>query len=474
MNFAIVSGIRVHTTRFGVGTIVRGTHSGAIVSIDRLNGLEVNVPLAEIASVVEQGSGDAQAPEASPPGCAECSTGTPTANETRADASASQEQIVARHSIEALRFGIVPERSIGDVTVGYDELEQWVASQLPSATARPRVCQVHGPFGSGKSHTMAAIRHIAKQRGFVTAHVEVDGSSITLSDPAALLRQLWLTVSADNLDSCTPLVELNLRAVRRGRGKAAVALSRFDRVRSNLLTVDTLQRTDCVDRHAEMMEGLLGCGDEVTAIEAKRRITADTWAWSRTANYADFPVEPKRLIGLRTTDRGSDFADCLLGYSVLARAAGFEGLVITIDEFEVEMATLTSAGLLRLTDVIKALRDSFGSQKPQNTCPIAVFVATVGQQGQLSDVIVDVLVSATDGAQFPLANWSPDAHRSLAKRLFALYCRAYKIEAPLDAALSASICASLDGADVEGSGIIRAYIKRYVSELDALYGPTAA
>lgn len=475
-------GLRVETARFGPGTVVRATRAGAVVALDRMGRLEVDVPIEQLTAIVPAPS-SAVATSTAPA----TTSYTPASDRSagRASASASEaepsmgalneSQLIARRSVEALRFGIVPTHSIGDVTLGFPELERWVLKQLPtSAGDSPSVCEVCGPFGTGKSHTMAAIRHIATAQGFVTAHVEVDATSVSLSDPASVLKQLWRTLSSKDLESPTPLVDLNLRALERGRAQAVSALSTYERVCSNLLTVGALKKMGAVDRHSENLEILLACGDEKTASEVKGEILADPAADTIWGSYGDFPVDPKRLIGLRTDDRPNDFVECLLGYAVLARLAGFKGLVVTIDEFEVEAANLTRQKIDRLKGVIGALDRWLSGRGPAKTGPLSIFVATVGQEGHLGDAIVDVLVTNTGGDRHPLKPWSRAAHRQLAERIFALYCQAYGLQKPFDAELATEVQENLDESEVEGSGLIRAFIKRYVAELDAAHGPVAA
>ncbi|WP_373059901.1 BREX system ATP-binding domain-containing protein [Gemmatimonas sp.] len=476
MAFTPAPGLRVHTSKFGSGTVVRLTRTGAVVALDRMARLEVDVPLDQLAEVDDGGVANKASP--TPPSSVGTSYSSAAAAsfESRMEPVAALDEVGfrARRSVEALRFGIVPTHSVGDVTLGYEELEHWVSQQLPTAArSRPTVSEICGPFGTGKSHTMAAIRHIAESRGFVTAHVEVDGNSISLSDPASVLRQLWRTLAAPGLESPTPLVDLNVRAIERGRSLAVAALARFERVRSNLLTIATLKRSNCIDKHGETMELLLSCGDEVTAIDAKRMMIPDASGGAIWGGYAEFVIEPKRLIGLRTDDRPDDFVECLVGYSVLARLAGFEGLVVTIDEFEVEAASLSYQRIERLKGVISALSTWFGGSGPQKTGPLSVFIATVGQEGHIGDSIVDILISNSNGAQHPLSPWSRSAHRQLAEKIFALYCHAYSLTCEFDASLAIRVQTLLDSADVEGSGMIRAFIKRYLAELDTAYGPGA-
>ncbi len=531
MSFTPVPGMRVRTANYGLGTVVRATRAGAVVTLDRMGKLGIELPLSQLSPLdpvvhaappvppapvsapsipAVNGHHDPAPPPVDEPArpvpppvveqlesegntAAGASSAADAEADIEADAEADEREVSgepesaqlpafndaivevdlgARRSVEALRFGVVPTESISEVTVGYQALERWVARQLPGGEReRPSVSEVFGPFGTGKSHTMAAIRHIASARGFATAYVEVDGKGITLSDPASVLASLWRTIAAQDLESATPLLDLNLRALEKGRSLAIGALDKFERVQANLLTIDTLKRTSCIDQHGEQMELILACDDLATAIEARRTMAPDVSPrvpWGRGAEY---PLTPMRLIGKEVFDRPDDFVECLIGYSALAKLAGYKGLVVTIDEFEVESAQLTRKQLERLEDVITTLGIWFGGRGKQKTGPLALFIATVGEEGHLGDEVVEMLVRKTSGDQYPLKKWTRAAHKKLAERIFNLYRRAYSIDGEFDESLASTVQDRLDEADLEGSGMVRAFIKGYVAELDATFGP---
>src|SRR5690606_6763301 len=96
---------------------------------------------------------------------------------------------------EALRFGLVPHAHLEELTIGIAQLDAWVTSRLPHTNGgAPKVSEVCGPFGTGKSHMMAVVRHAASKNNYLTARVEIDGQNVTLSDPERLLYALWSTL----------------------------------------------------------------------------------------------------------------------------------------------------------------------------------------------------------------------------------------------------------------------------------------
>jgi hypothetical protein len=79
-------------------------------------------------------------------------------------------------SLEALRFGLAPRAHIKELTIGYDELESWTHQYLPHKKDNGlKISKIRGDFGEGKSHSLQVIRDIAKEQGYLTSWIEVDG-----------------------------------------------------------------------------------------------------------------------------------------------------------------------------------------------------------------------------------------------------------------------------------------------------------
>lgn len=470
-------GARIETKRFGFGRVVRYTTSGVVVALDKLGGLELEILPSETIASTESTNGRSTTvarPErqAVPP----VSADPVAALLQRALASMGDEsepvidveRLNARRSIEALRFGIVPSKSIQAITVGFDELRTWVLRQLPSERGSPRVSEVSGRFGTGKSHTMAAIRHIAEAEGFAHAQVEVDGNEVSLSDPAGVLRQLWKTLSAKDLHSNTPLVELMVRAASKGATRARHALERYPRVQSNLLLLDNLADRLALDAHSENLELLLACSDELSGVTLGMQIANDPRMLGSRWQHSDVPTTPKVIIGRKIEERPDDFVNCLLGYAVVCRLAGYKGLVITIDEFEVEY-NLDRKKRERLQAVLDRLSERLSDDDDTGDAPLSLIIATVGQDGEDGDKFVDALVDSTGGERHVLDDWEDELQLEVAERIAGVYSTAYASPIPYDQDAAAQVLENLEAAD--GSSVIRAFIKRYVAHLDWTYGP---
>lgn len=63
----------------------------------------------------------------------------------------------------------------------------------------------------------------------------------------------------------------------------------------------------------------------------------------------------KRMIGNTVVDRPYDFVGSLAGNAIIAQLAGLRGLVVTIDEFEVEQSQLALSRLYRVQQLLTAI-----------------------------------------------------------------------------------------------------------------------
>jgi len=216
------------------------------------------------------------------------------------------------------------------------------------------------------------------------------------------------------------------------------------------------------------MEAILSGSNEITASSLKTDISRDLWGQG-----FDAYIHPKRLVGSTRRERGRDFIESLLGYATLARLAGYKGLVVTMDEFEVELVSLTSARLEDVVDVVAELARYLTGKDAGVHAPLTVVIATTAEDGH-GDRIVERLRIQTDGAFLGLEPLSPGQHNALANKIDTLYRSAYDVGGSRDTDVMRTVVDSLDNTDVEASGKIRAFIKRYVFELDSRLGPSQA
>jgi hypothetical protein len=234
-------------------------------------------------------------------------------------------------------------------------------------------------------------------------------------------------------------------------------------VRDNYSTARLLVREHLIDNSGYALDAIMASSKEFTASEVTARIRRDV------AGSA-YDVNVRRMIGQSVKDRPYDFVEAWIGYALLAKAAGYAGLAITVDEFEVEHF-LSGAKLQRVRDLVDVLVRYFTGELGYRQSPLAVFFATVGEDGHRGDRIVDLLVEAGHGDYHMLSPWSPLDRVELARRIHLLYCEAYDLHGQFLADIACEVERHLDASAEADGGVIRAFIKAYVAALDSLHGP---
>ncbi len=355
-------------------------------------------------------------------------------------------------ALEAMRFGLVPEEFLDTATLGFDELSQWVERYLPHRRERTTVCEVSGPFGTGKSHTMAVVRRIAARNGYAVARVEVDGSRISLSDPASLLYALWSSLQVEGRRSSTPLTDLYVKAIER-HGGYPPGLGSFPSIRNVYDLVRYLLSSGMLEEHRTDIDAFVSSSKTVSATSLKSRLK---WPLKALISYS--PV----------SQRPYDFVKSLTGHALLARLAGCRGLVVTVDEFEVEH--LGQWG--RTGHLVKTLEKYLQGTLAPPEDPLSIFVATVGQEGEETDPAVDRLVRASAGSVWRLRRFGVEEQLGHAMDLFELYAAAYGIDERPSWEVEQTLrqCV-MDLAATDESGGPRSFIKSAIGLYDHTYGP---
>jgi hypothetical protein len=363
-----------------------------------------------------------------------------------------------RAVLDALRFGLVPLAAAKGLTIGYDAFAAWAIKQLPDPSG-VRLAAVSGPFGAGKSHAMALMRQMARERGALTAHVEIDGREVTLADPAAILRALWPTLDGPRIERAHSLLALHLGA-KADRLRGAIAAGPvIDRVRDNHSLVRRLRDADALDHFADDLDAVMGSAHAPTASSVQQRIVKH-FSQSHSIAKSDIVVRP--MIGQKVEDRPTDFVAALVGYARLAEAAGWTGLLVTIDEFEIHGLS-TPAAAQRAVKVLATLARLKTNQLGLLPAPLSVVFATIDDGGnEVASRLAKLIVGSGEEARWALPEIEADGRRELACRVSRLHAEVYGGSGVLDDATLRTAEAAVSGA----GETIRPFLKRIVWDLD--------
>lgn len=386
----------------------------------------------------------------------------------------------ALHDIDALRFGLVPIESIYGLTLGLEPLRKFALETLPYKSKKPcsRVNVIIGEWGEGKSHAMSVIRKVAYDDGYVVACVDVDGKDVSLSNPKTVLYPILTSLKGKGLSISSPMFDLFKKASSNGhtiindvRGSARMA--RLFGAYQSLSRRGLLEDTDY------LLDMVLTASGEMTATDIKREIVSIT----KDRNDQYLPIVP--LIGARVDERGIDFVGALVGASLLTKMAGYKGLIITVDEYEVENRFLTTKARDREEGVLEILMNYFANPECQNSeSPLSVYFATVSQNDDevASEDIRDLnrylmeLSSKSGGKKLrliPFTRWDPQNEDliALVRTIHYIYCYSYSHNPISDNRMMEMVTAAMARRNLMDSGAIRKIIKTIVFVMDEYYGP---
>jgi hypothetical protein len=472
MNALIRPGAMVRCKSLGDGLVTRVSGTTVTVSLVQLEGLSVSIPVSEV-ELIKAAPPPKPAPQpilltrpAKAPGKLATCEATPAEMEPAMPRPTTDPPAPprGRTAIEALRFGLVPKAAIEELTIDYVRLADWVRAQLPAA-GRLAVSEVCGPFGTGKSHTMAVIRHVAGEAGYLTAKVEIDGHRVSLSDPKSLLAHMWPTLEGRNFKSPTPLIDMYRRAIERGCPPPTVVPPgdhRYDRIKLSYTTIAHVLRRGHLDSFASEIESVLCCDGEHTANDVSYRLT-------RVPNIDMGQILLRAIIGQGVRDRPYDFVEAIIGTAIVSKLAGFAGIVLTIDEFEIE-DSLTTQRKERVTALLDALEDGLRGKFGHPNAPLGLFFASVDAEGHIGDEVIQQLIQHTNGSRYTLASWPDSRLRELATCISSLYAETYPTRIPITDG-PAPTTVKRDNSAALSDDVIRAFIKRCVAGLDVAHGP---
>lgn len=97
-----------------------------------------------------------------------------------------------RLTLECLRQGLPPAGRLEAWTVGLDDVRTRLGAAIEDASQRRRgsILVVEGDYGHGKSHVGRWAREIALKRNLAVMEIDLDGLSLSLTNPGQLLARL--------------------------------------------------------------------------------------------------------------------------------------------------------------------------------------------------------------------------------------------------------------------------------------------
>lgn len=331
-----------------------------------------------------------------------------------------QSIIEARQGVLALRLGQPLEAHVRRLSAGTERIEADMARIVSRAIGGDAgAVLVEGEWGSGKTHLLALLRAIASDEGMASSALILDGRSVRLSDPMALMSRIlgsfrkpdeaaprgfreWLPTLRKNSASWRPKTpgEKMLASAIRTIPENALADAEALQVLEDYFTLD-LSKSQAQDKFRQLKYRYRG----------------------RLPSMKAHPVSER-------TDR---FCELLQAWAVCALRVDAKGLLVIFDELDVEYACAagwTAADVTqraRRAQLLSALARLVVSAKPLPL--IVAFGSAPGNAGLAGDedAVLDVQRRLGNAGLRTISAVQPDLEetRDLVMRVLALYEQAY-------------------------------------------------
>ncbi len=321
---------------FGRGQIVELRNAAREAAVRFDNGIRAVVPV-NLLSVLKAAGTPAPAPR--PPVL-------PRAEVARTPEQ--EQQFAARRTIEALRYGVVPQPRIRELSAGL-ESERASLQRAFDEVARGGgdVRVVLGEYGTGKSHFFELAAQEALARNFLVATASLDVREVPPNRPQriynALIHNLRYPDSPET-GTLTPLFDRLL-----GLPEYTVLMEKLQAtIFGAVLHNYSLMRNEPGEALNLLLDWVAG---EKVYISAVRGAVA--------VKSKEFPIPALSLM----TTSADQYCYLLSGWGWLARQAGYAGLAVLLDESE-HYSLLNVRGQERADNFFKGLMYTALSAQP--------------------------------------------------------------------------------------------------------------
>ena len=330
-------------------------------------------------------------------------------------------QTRARKGVIALRLGQILEPLALQLSVGTDDAQEVLKSALKRALGgKPTFVLVEGAWGGGKTHAMTLLQALARQEKVATCGAVMDGIAASLAAPMTLMEELLNSLRFPG--SCFtggpgPLLRQAKRdgqacALRdRGAKKVADALDALPEA-----AFDDPEGLQCIEDYFCF---------SLAASSAKAKL--------RSLGHVAMTLPSLRA--RRVAEQPLIFANLLMEWAHVSAALGGHGLLVVLDELDVEYAATSWAsgsyfqGLrARRRDVLRQLKTL-----SQHKVPLVVALAAAPASPDVAandDAVQDVSKALGPAPSFfhvRAAELSDIDLRELLSRLAALFADAYSV-----------------------------------------------
>ncbi len=363
--------------------------------------------------------------------------------------------------LNALRFGLVPDEYLKDITIDYKYYESCFQKIQESSNVSHFAM---GPYGSGKSHFIRCVNHIAKENNFVTACIEIDSSGhISFAFPQRLYLEIFKNIKFEEDEyelSITNALE-NIVEIKGNEVHEIFNLSFFDegdkkRFFELYRLILLLRKTKEFQNITQLLDAIFLGEDEFTIDYVVQELYQRYHKDGFSKNF--FRVGLKPIVG-HTEKSMNEFLIALLVLLKWVELCGKKGLFIFIDELifdcEVNRRTKLQLFLQKLSEIHSkdsiSLKVIFGVAKGKD------------QTIKVGEVLEGFVFKDN---YYELKNMNSHHKLLLGENLIQLYYKAYPSFETLSKEKNQEILELLEKNSIKSDESVRGFIKNIIAQLD--------
>jgi len=328
----------------------------------------------------------------------------------------NEREVEARKGIMALRLGQILESQITDLSVGTAEIEQKFKQAISNTIADgPTFLLVDAAWGAGKTHALTMLQVLARNTMFATSYVVMDGISTSLALPMELMSELMAGLRFPDSTRATDLSHWLARAKQDER--IEILEKRGMEYLSDTLRALPMEAFDDPEV-LDLLSDFLAL--RLSATDANKQL--------REMNYG---AKLKSVKARAVSDRIPRFVKLLEEWAVFASVMGYNGLLVVLDELDVEYAA-SAYGTQSDWKTIMRRRELLMELRNMIKTPLMIALAAAPGDPSLDEVydpvrdIISCLGRKVQHIKVPTPN--EKNLRLLLDRLLELYGEAYSVE----------------------------------------------
>lgn len=231
----------------------------------------------------------------------------------------------SRKGIMALRLGQIVESQAFQLSVGTETIADELNHALSQAVqGKVTFLMVEGAWGGGKTHVLTLLKAIARKMRVATSNVVMDGISISLSEPMQLMETVLSSLRFQHQDGdqgISDLIRCFMKDGELSRLRLAGALKL-----SNVFSTITREAFDDTDA-LKVIQDYLSLSLSATQARTKLRLLGYKASGLPTLRASKIAERPKA------------FCTLLKDWSLLLSLMGKKGLLVILDELDVEYSS---------------------------------------------------------------------------------------------------------------------------------------